>query len=290
MALAPPGLPPFWSIQAEFFFSMERMAQSLSTLPFRSKRKLRLLLQGRVRCFKLALSLIEGKQGVEIGGPTDVFKGWRTPSRCHWAFAPLPIYDHVGSLDNCNFSDRTVWGGHEQSYRFSPSRPPGKVIIAEGTDLASVPTASYDFVLSSHNLEHFANPIKALFEWKRITRPQGALVLVLPHYKSTFDHLRKTTPVEHMFDDYRRNTTEDDTTHLEEVVQLHDISMDGFLKTGTREEFRVRCVNNISNRMMHHHVFDERNSTELLTQVGLDVLAVELSLPYHMIILARWKD
>ncbi|WP_241654409.1 methyltransferase domain-containing protein [Granulicella sibirica] len=233
---------------------------------------------------------MEDKRGIEIGGPTDLFRGWRTPSRCHWAFAPLPIYDRVGSLDNCNFSDRTAWGEHQQSYRFSSSRAPGKVIIAEGSNLASVSAGTYDFVLSSHNLEHFANPIKALLEWKRITRSQGALILVLPHYKSTFDHLRKTTSVEHMFDDFRNDVAEDDTTHLEEVVRLHDITMDGFLKSGSREEFRIRCENNFSNRMMHHHVFDERNSTELLTRVGLEVIAVELSLPYHMIILARWRE
>ena len=41
---------------------------------------------------------------------------------------------------------------------------------------------------------------------------------------------------------------------------------------------------------MHHHVFNEENSLELLTRVGMNVLAIELSLPYHMIILARWKD
>jgi len=269
---------------------MERLAQFVATLPRRFRRKSRLLLQGRLRCFKLALALVEGKCGLEIGGPTDVFKGWRTPSRCHWLLAPLPIYDRVGSLDNCNFSDKTIWGIHDQTYRFSPRRPPGKIMIAEGTEISAVPAGTYDFILSSHNLEHFANPVKALMEWKRITRPNGALILVLPHYLRTFDHRRTPTSVEHMFDDYARNVGEDDTTHVAEVVQLHDLAIDGFLKTGTLAEFQARCANNLSNRMMHHHVFDESNSTELLTRVGLEVLAVELSLPYHMIILARWKD
>jgi hypothetical protein len=269
---------------------MEKLVQFITTFPSRSRKKIRLLLQGRLRCFKLALSLVEGKRGLEIGGPTDLFKGWRKPSRCHWFFAPLPIYDRAGSLDNCNFSDKTIWGIHDPTYRFSPRRPPGAVIIAEGTDISSVPAGTYDFILSSHNLEHFANPVKALMEWKRVTRPRGALILVLPHYQRTFDHLRTPTSVEHMLDDYARNIGEDDTTHLAEVVQLHDLAIDGFLKTGTLEEFRARCANNLSNRMMHHHVFDEANSTELLTRVGLEVLALELSLPYHMIILARWKD
>ena len=73
-------------------------------------------------------------------------------------------------------------------------------------------------------------------------------------------------------------------------MQLDDLSTDGILKTGTLEEFEARCADNLSNRMMHHYVFDESNITELLTRVGLEVLAIELFLPYHMIILARWKD
>lgn len=248
------------------------------------------MLQGRLRCFNLALSLVEGKRGLEIGGPTAVFKGWRAPSRLHGLFAPLPIYDRVGSLDNCNFSGETIWGIHDRTYRFSPLRPPGKTIIAEGTDISPVAAGIYDFILSSHNLEHFANPVKALKEWQRITRPGGALILVLPDYRKTFDHRRTPTPVEHMLHDYARDMGEGDTTHVAEVVQLHDLAIDGFLKTGTLGEFRARCANNVSNRMMHHHVFDESNSRELLTRIGLEVLALELSLPYHIVILARWKD
>jgi SAM-dependent methyltransferase len=182
-----------------------------------------------------------------------------------------------------------MWGDHSHIYRFSPLRPPGKIIIAEGTCVSQVPESTYDFILSSHNLEHFANPVKALLEWKRIIRPGGALVLVLPHYQQTFDHRRRPTPVEHMLEDHSRNVGEDDTIHMSEVLELHDLSIDGFLKTGTFEEFRLRCVNNLSNRSMHHHVFDESNSTELLSRVGLDVLAVERSLPYNIVILAQRK-
>jgi hypothetical protein len=53
---------------------------------------------------------------------------------------------------------------------------------------------------------------------------------------------------------------------------------------------RARSIDNLSNRCLHHHVFDELNSKELLERVGLEVLAVEFSLPYHMFLIARWKD
>lgn len=267
---------------------IEKLIQFVSAFPRRLRRKTSILLQGRARCFEQAISLVEGKYGLEMGGPTDVFQGWRMPSPCFWRLAPLPIYDKIGLLDNCNFSDATIWGSHGWTYQFSPLRPLGKVIIAEGTNTGEA-TGTYDFVLSSHNLEHFANPVKALLEWKRITRPEGALILVLPHYKNTFDHRRTPTAVNHMFEDYMNNTTEEDTTHFEEVVRKHDLTLDGFLKTGTVEEFRTRCENNLINRSMHHHVFDQMNTRELVERVGLKLLALELSLPYHMIVLARWK-
>jgi SAM-dependent methyltransferase len=275
-----------WSFSSSF----EKQVERLASVPSRSKRKLRLFFQGRLRCFKLALSLVERKSGIEIGGPTDVFQGWQTPSRTYGFNMPLPIYDRVSSLDNCNFSNKTIWATHDQTYRFSPRRDPGKTIIADGSDLSSVVDNSYDFVLSSHNLEHFANPVKALKEWRRITRPNGALILVLPDYRRTFDHRRAPTPVDHMLEDYSRNVGEDDATHVPEVLRLHDLDMDWTLKTHSIVELSARSTDNLSNRILHHHVFDEFNSAKLLTEVGAEILALELALPYHIFILSRWKD
>lgn len=247
-------------------------------------------MQGRLRSFELALPLVEGNVGLEIGGPTDVFRSWRDVPRYYYGLnTPLPIYERVRSLDNCDFSTQTIWTSHDNRYVFSRRRPSGKTIIGEGSALDSVADAAYDFVLSSHNLEHFANPVKALLEWKRVTRRGGALIAVLPDYRRTFDHSRRPTPVDHMFEDHSRDIGEDDMTHLPEVLALHDVNMDGTLATHTRQELRIRSINNLANRCMHHHVFDEANSAELFMRVGLEVFAVERALPYHIFILSRWK-
>ena len=156
--------------------------------------------------------------------------------------------------------------------------------MCDGSNLAGVTTGSYDFVLSSHNLEHFANPVKALKEWQRVLRPGGSLILALPHYAKTFDHRRNPTPVTHMFADFERNTQEDDLSHLEEIVSLHDLKRDR--AAGTVEDLRRRCLRNLENRCMHHHVFDEHNSGHLLTAVGMEVIAVEQALPFHIFLLA----
>ncbi|MGZ4877143.1 MAG: methyltransferase domain-containing protein [Candidatus Angelobacter sp.] len=242
-----------------------------------------------MRCLRTALSLVEGRNGLEIGGPSEVFQRWQRPSRFRGWRTPLPIYDRVASLDNCVFSGNTIWATHQEQYQFSPQQPPGRTIIAEGSALSSISDHAYEFVVSSHNLEHFANPVKTLKEWKRITRPNGALILVLPDYRKTFDHRRTPTPVDHMFEDYSQNVGEDDATHVPEVLQLHDLDMDVTLRSHTLEELRVRSMSNLANRCLHHHVFDEVNSADLLARVGLEILALELAFPCHIFILSRWK-
>src|SRR5271167_791093 len=85
----------------------------LESIAFRINRRLRIFGQGHLRCLPLALSLVKGKKGIEIGGPSNIFQGWRTLSRTYGLLKPLPIYDQVGSLDNCNFSSKTIWDTHD---------------------------------------------------------------------------------------------------------------------------------------------------------------------------------
>jgi ubiquinone/menaquinone biosynthesis C-methylase UbiE len=85
-------------------------------------------------------------------------------------------------------------GKAHRDFHFPPRKTPGETLFCDGSALVDVPDSTYDVLLSSHNLEHFANPIKALKEWRRVLRPNGALVLVLPKYRETFDHLRQPLP------------------------------------------------------------------------------------------------
>lgn len=223
---------------------------------------------------RLYLPYIVNKRGLEIGGPSEVFRRRQ----------PLELYRSVGTLDNCDFSRSTVWAEQQDSYTFDVEKNPGKSIFCDGSDLVSVQDGSYDFVLSSHNLEHFANPVKALKEWRRVLRPSGALVLVLPNYKRTFDHRREPTSVDHMIEDFDRNTGEDDLTHLTEILEKHDLNRDP--AAGSLEQFRQRSLDNFSNRCLHHHVFDKKNSSELLQRTGFKVHSVYLAFPCHICIVA----
>jgi SAM-dependent methyltransferase len=47
-------------------------------------------------------------------------------------------------------------------------------------DLAEIPDNAFDVVFSNHSLEHVPNPILALKEMRRVLKPGGKLLLVLP--------------------------------------------------------------------------------------------------------------
>ena len=226
----------------------------------------------------LTRRLATGKRGLEIGGPSGMFA----------ATGPVPVYPFVASLDNTNFSGVTVWQPAIEeglTYRYAPGRPAGRQYLCDATDLGAIASASYDLLLSSHTLEHVANPLKALAEWGRVVTPGGTLVVVLPHRVGAFDHRRDVTPLAHMVDDFRRETKEDDLTHLEEILARHDLSRDP--PAGDHEAFRRRSLENLHNRCLHHHVFDTRSAVALFDQAGLQLLAVEAIAPNSILLVAE---
>ncbi len=91
-----------------------------------------------------------------------------------------------------------------------------------------------------------------------------------------------------MIADFERNVGENDSSHLEEVLALHDLTRDK--AAGSPEEFRQRCLQNVTNRAIHHHVFDTRSAVRLLDYARFEILRVDNFEPYHIIILARRKD
>lgn len=112
----------------------------------------------------------------------------------------------------------------------------------------------YDFVLSSNNLEHIANPIKAIKEFCRVLHKGGYIVVLVPIKDRTFDHNRDYTSFEHLVADYEKDIREDDLSHLPEIIEKHDYSMD--IDCGGRDTFIERSKHNFENRCLHHHVFN----------------------------------
>src|SRR6185437_12817875 len=72
-------------------------------------------------------------------------------------------------------------------------------IVAPGDHLP-IPDASYDFVISSHVIEHIFDPIGALQEWMRVIKPGGYIFIIAPHKERTFDKDRARTALTELID------------------------------------------------------------------------------------------
>lgn len=58
--------------------------------------------------------------------------------------------------------------------------------LINGQDAMHLPEGAFDYVFSSHALEHLENPVAALEHWKSRLRKGGVLMLYLPHPDMTY--------------------------------------------------------------------------------------------------------
>jgi len=219
---------------------------------------------GRDRALRMAAARLQGAVALEPGGPSSAFG----------RLGVVHVYPKLAALDTLDFAETTLWS-------FKPRRH----LIGEAARLPEVPGDSYDAVLSSHVLEHIANPLGALGEWRRVVRPGGHIMLIVPHKDATFDHRRPVTTLEHMLEDAAADRDETDMTHLDEFIELHDIARNP--AAPSRAIFEERCRENPDNRSMHHHVFISQTVVDLCRAADLRVLLLRPAPPCHILCLCR---
>ncbi len=231
----------------------------------------------KINNYEIYFISLSRKNGLEIGGPSRIFKKSNI----------LPIYPIVANLDGCDFSRTTIWKEkikEGMTYRYYKNKK-GYQFICDAIELAAIQSKTYDFVLSSHTVEHIANPFRAMSEWLRVLKDNGILLLVLPHKDGTFDHNRPITSLNHLIEDFKKNVKEDDLTHLSEILKLHDLNLDS--AAGNLELLRERSMNNYKNRCLHHHVFNTELVIEIFNYFNLKIISVDPVLPYHIIVMGR---
>ena len=230
----------------------------------------------RISSLGMYIQKFRSLSGLEIGGPSYAFN----------KSGFLPLYQHIKKLDGCNFSTNTIWEGEIESGKtYHYENGIGHQFILDGSDLSEIADNKYDFVFSSHNLEHIANPIKALLEWRRVLKNEGYLLLILPNKLGTFDIKREYTSFEHILEDYNSNITEADTTHIEEILKLHDHTKNP-ISIGI-SEFEELIKDNYTTRAAHHHVFDQHLIKKMLEHINFEVLSTQFFSSIHIVTLAK---
>jgi SAM-dependent methyltransferase len=184
-----------------------------------------------------------------------------------------------------NFSSKTSWTGEIKKERgyLADGRRLGKQFIRDAVDLSSLKQKSYDFVASSNNIEHIANPMKAVLEWLSVLKTGGVLLIIAPRKESNFDHKRKIVTFSHLLEDFENDIQEDDLSHMREILQFHDREL---APVGTYKQLRKRSLNNYRNRCLHQHVFDLAVLQEIFEYFGLSVFYA-VQLPTNYVILGR---
>jgi len=124
---------------------------------------------------KLADKYLVGLNGIEIGGSAHNSFGLNTIN-----------VDRVSHTDNLF-----------DVYKNEQVRICGTFmdvdVVSDGDNLP-FSDKSCDFVISSHVIEHFYNPIKALLEWNRVASKY--IFIICPHMDRTFDRDKKETTLQ----------------------------------------------------------------------------------------------
>lgn len=111
-----------------------------------------------------------------------------------------------------------------------------------GVDLP-FPDNYADAIMSSHVIEHFFNPIKALREWYRVIKPGGYIYIICPHKDRTFDKGREVTTISEIIERL-------DIPYLEDGAQHYTVwRTDDFVKMVKAFGFVVTHVQDVDDKV-----------------------------------------
>lgn len=189
-------------------------------------------------------------------------------------FGQVAALTNSGSL-SCKLMSLGRYARQELRFlRFGPSVPRDrKTIISDLHQVGELPglAGRYDASVSSNVLEHSPNPVLLLLNFYLITKEGGWQFHAIPHYKYTYDKFRSPTPVAHLLEDFINNSNRSDQSHNQDYIQS------AIEKHGWQRQFHEKYP--VQYPYMHFHVFDELNTSELISlmfkEVTVDLLLVD---------------
>ena len=150
-------------------------------LPPSVRRRLRRLLEriglrhGFLRCRDKGYALLWG-EGIEIGA-------FEHP-------APVPRRCRVKYVDAISPAEAAKFFPEVDTKRLVPV---DYIVDLDRDGLSLIPSASKDFVIACHVIEHLANPGRFVQECLRVIRSGGLFVIAAPDRDYTFDRARPLT-------------------------------------------------------------------------------------------------
>jgi SAM-dependent methyltransferase len=133
-----------------------------------------------------------------------------------------------------------------------------------------VPSGTFDYVISSHCLEHVPDTLRNLEEWLRVLKDDGCLFLVLPHRDRTFDRDRPISTLEHHLAEYGVEDDPDNPLHWDEWE--HRLSRDQppwLERPGARlADGRINPRFAVERGFIHYHCWTQDEMIRVLQYLG----------------------
>jgi SAM-dependent methyltransferase len=135
-------------------------------------------------------------------------------------------------------------------------------VVDDGERLDKFASASVDFVIANHVLEHMEDPIGALHNWARVLRPNGIIFTTLPDARYTFDAGRPRTTIGHLVRDHVEGPAVSREEHYREWAHLIEGVPEEKVPDRMAELARAE-------RREHFHVWELETFLELLRHLDL---------------------
>lgn len=133
-------------------------------------------------------------------------------------------------------------------------------LIASGGKYPFLDDGAFDFVASSHVLEHTANPPRQIEEWLRVVRRGGIVYMIVPDKRFCFDRRRAVTPLAHFIEEYESNVSSTAIEHYRDYI-VNTNGEDGLVRD-ISDEFIEK--DHASQSSIHVHTFTANSLREFL--------------------------
>jgi len=210
------------------------------------------------KAWDCVLAAVRGKTAIEVGGPSGQFGPGRR----------FALYGDLDRVDNINLYSLT------DSFQTIKQSPLNRVFSEMFTTLADVPRR-YELLVTSHAIEHFANPLKILADFSSKLVPHGLILSFVPNHEAFWDRTRNLTTPAHLENDLAGGTREDDLMHLgENLATAHPYkSQPHHPDMAPGLTYADMLAANIEYRIMHHHTFDLDLVVATHERLGFETIA-----------------
>lgn len=147
---------------------------------------------------------------------------------------------------------------------------------------AGIETASYDFVICAHVIEHLRDPLGSIGNALRVIKDGGVHILVVPDMRYTFDKMRPETTLEHALEDLRDGGEAScRQAYLEHLRYVHPYLTGQHHPESEIEHQASECVKRWQEFDIHFHAWTQAGFQALL-EAAQEIFPFDLEESVHV--------